>query len=63
MNGNSNGCVIDGAGYVLTPSGAKVARVHDGRLWLYDKRTHEEVPFTLDDVTAMFEETQTVTTL
>ena len=40
---------VDGEGYLLTPSGAKAARVADGALMLYDKRTREEVPFTMQD--------------
>jgi hypothetical protein len=40
---------VDSAGYLLTPSGAKAARVVDGALLLFDRRTHGEVPFTLAD--------------
>jgi hypothetical protein len=40
---------VDGNGYLLTPSGAKVARVANGCVMLFDKRTHEEVPLTLAD--------------
>jgi len=40
---------IDPDGYLLTPSGAKAARVIASVLWLYDKRTGAELPFTLED--------------
>jgi hypothetical protein len=40
---------IDANGYLLTASGAKIARVSDGAIMLFDKRTHREVPLTLDD--------------
>lgn len=40
----------DVRGYLLTPSGARAARLdNDGTLWLWDKRARCEVPFTLDD--------------
>jgi hypothetical protein len=40
---------VDGSGYLLTPSGAKVARIDNGCIMLLDKRTHLEVPFTFAD--------------
>jgi hypothetical protein len=40
---------VDGAGWLLTPSGAKAARVVDGALMLYDKRDRCERAFTLAD--------------
>lgn len=40
---------VDGAGWLLTPSGAKAARVVKGALMLYDKRDRCERPFTLAD--------------
>lgn len=41
---------VDARGYLLTPSGAKAARVDNhGILMLYDKRTGTEVPLTLAD--------------
>ena len=41
---------VDGGGYLLTPSGVRVARLDVyGTMWLWDKRAHNEVPFTLDD--------------
>ena len=40
---------VDGAGWLLTPSGAKAARVVDGALLLYDKRDKCERAFTLQD--------------
>lgn len=40
---------VDQNGYLLTPSGAKAARVAEGAIMLYDKRTHTEVPLTLAD--------------
>jgi|WetSurMetagenome_2_1015567.scaffolds.fasta_scaffold163051_3 hypothetical protein len=40
----------DARGYLLTPSGAKAARLDtSGILMLYDKRERVEVPFTLAD--------------
>lgn len=53
---------VDGEGYLLTPSGAKAARVHDGALWLWDKRAHCEVPFTPADWQALFCETRVTQT-
>lgn len=40
---------VDGNGWLLTPSGAKAARVVDGALMLYDKRSKCERAFTLQD--------------
>lgn len=41
---------LDARGYLLTPSGAKAARIDtSGILMLYDKRERVEVPFTLAD--------------
>ncbi len=40
---------VDGRGYLLTPGGAKVARVADGVIYLYDKRAKREYSFTADD--------------
>ena len=41
---------VDARGYLLTPSGAKAARVDNhGILMLYDKREKVDVPFTLAD--------------
>jgi hypothetical protein len=40
---------LDGHGYLLTPSGAKCARVADGALWLYDRREKVEYQITLKD--------------
>jgi hypothetical protein len=39
----------DARGYLLTPSGAKAARIDNGCIMLYDKRERVEVPFTLAD--------------
>lgn len=40
----------DARGYLLTPSGARAARLDSvGTLWLWDKRAKLEVPFTQDD--------------
>lgn len=42
---------LDGAGYLLTPAGARVARIDTcGTIWLWDKRQHVEVPLTTADV-------------
>jgi hypothetical protein len=40
---------LDARGYLLTPSGAKAARIDNGCIMLYDKRERVEVPFTLAD--------------
>jgi hypothetical protein len=41
---------LDARGYLLTPSGAKAARVDKcGILYLWDEREKVELPFTLDD--------------
>jgi hypothetical protein len=40
---------VDSCGYLLTPGGAKVARVADGVIYLYDRRLNREYPFTVDD--------------
>lgn len=40
---------VDSNGYLLTQSGAKAARVVDGALLLWDKRTRRGIPFTLQD--------------
>ena len=40
---------IDERGFLRTPSGAKVARLDNGVLMMYDKVEHSEVPFTLAD--------------
>jgi hypothetical protein len=47
----------DARGYLLTPSGAKAARIDNGCIMLYDKRERVEVPFTLADYYAV--QTQT----
>ena len=59
MDDSTNGCKVDSDGYVVTPSGAKAARVHDGCLWLFDKHTRSEVPFTQSELAALFTQTQT----
>ena len=41
----------DANGYLLTPSGVKVARLdRDGIIWLWDKREKRELPLTPADV-------------
>jgi hypothetical protein len=40
---------VDARGYLLTPSGAKAARIEAGRILLWDKWQCIEVPFTLAD--------------
>jgi hypothetical protein len=41
---------LDARGYLLTPSGAKAARLTEhGILYLWDARERVERPFTLDD--------------
>jgi hypothetical protein len=51
---------VDARGYLLTPSGAKAARLDNhGILMLYDKRTGSEVPLTLADYRAVQTQTQT----
>ena len=40
---------VDEQGFLITPSGAKVARVAGSRLMLYDKRVKTEWPFTVLD--------------
>jgi len=40
---------LDGRGYLLTPSGAKAARVTADAIMLYDKRAKIEYPLTLPD--------------
>lgn len=40
---------LDGHGYLLTPSGAKAARVTADAIMLYDKRAKVEYPLTLQD--------------
>lgn len=49
---------VDARGYLLTPSGAKAARVDNGCIMLYDKRTGAEVPLTLADYHAVQTQTQ-----
>jgi hypothetical protein len=50
---------VDARGYLLTPSGAKAARLtNHGILMLYDKREHVEVPFTLADFVACQTQTE-----
>ncbi len=49
---------IDANGFLLTTSGAKVARVAGQVIMLYDKRTGTEVPLTLADYHAV--QTQTL---
>lgn len=50
---------LDARGYLLTPSGAKAARLTTrGILMLYDKREHVEVPFTLADFVACQTQTE-----
>jgi len=49
---------VDGAGWLLTPSGAKAARVADGVLMLYDKRSKRERPLTLEDWFTVTQQTQ-----
>jgi hypothetical protein len=40
---------LDARGYLLTPSGAKAARLDNGCIMLYDKYAKREVPFTQAD--------------
>jgi hypothetical protein len=40
---------VDASGFLLTPSGAKAARVADGTLYLWDKRSKCERAFTMED--------------
>lgn len=41
---------LDSNGYLLTASGVRAARIDTyGTMWLWDKRTRVEVPFTKDD--------------
>jgi len=40
---------VDARGYLLTPSGARAARIDNGCIMLFDKRTRTEVPLTLAD--------------
>jgi hypothetical protein len=40
---------VDGAGWLITSSGAKAARIADGVLMLYDKRSKCERALTLED--------------
>jgi hypothetical protein len=41
---------VDGEGYIHAPSGIKAAKIVDGVFCLYDKKTHEHIPFTLEDL-------------
>ncbi len=41
--------VLGEDGSVYSPTGARVAKIHDGTLQLYDKRTRTSLPFTVDD--------------
>ena len=49
---------VDARGYLLTPSGAKAARIDNGCIMLWDKRIGDEVPFTLADWVACTTQTQ-----
>jgi hypothetical protein len=49
---------VDSNGYLLTTSGAKVARVAGQVIMLYDKRERVEVPFTQADWVACQMQTQ-----
>ena len=50
---------LDARGRLLTPSGAFAARIDNhGIIYLYDKREHVEVPFTLADWVACQTQTQ-----
>lgn len=44
---------VDERGYLLSPSGTKLARVDGDRLLLYDKRSKREISFTLRDLLRM----------
>ena len=42
---------LDGNGYLLTASGCRAARVdRDGIIWLWDKRSKQELPLTPVDI-------------
>lgn len=41
---------VDGEGYIYAPSGIKAAKLVDGVFCLYDKKTHEHIPFTMQDL-------------
>ena len=44
---------VDEHGYLLSPSGTKLARLDGDRLMLYDKRSKQEIPVTLCDLLRM----------
>ena len=35
---------------LISPSGARVAKIRDGMLWLYDKRTRTSWPITVEEL-------------
>ena len=44
---------VDEHGYLLSPSGTKLARLDRDRLLLYDKRSKQEIPVSLCDLLRM----------
>lgn len=41
--------IVDEAGYLVSPSGTRVAKITSSAIWLYDKRIKTDLPFTLED--------------
>lgn len=51
---------IDPDGYIISPSGSKVARLVDGTLMLYDKKVRVALPFLLSDWAFLRQQANTI---